>query len=142
MTTDENLTVPIQTEATTLVKTFGKPSRSNPSSSRIADINLPQLEINVSKLDILLGIFDTEGVVASKEVKETLALLVLESAKALDVELDELISFSKTQTGKVLITALGVGMINQVRPVTSQIGFTITPATPAKTELVNRNIIA
>ena len=55
---------------------------------------------------------------------------------------EELISFSKTQSGKVLITALGVGMINQVRPATSQIGFTITPVTSAKTELVNRNILA
>lgn len=142
MTTDENLTLPIQTEATTLVKTFGKPSRSSPSSSKIANINLPQLELNVSKLDILLGIFDTEGVVASKEVRETLAVLVLESAKALEVDVEELISFSKTQSGKVLITALGVGMINQVRPATSQIGFTITPVTSAKTELVNRNILA
>jgi hypothetical protein len=79
---------------------------------------------------------------ASREVKETLALLMLESAKALKMEIEDLVKFSTTQPGKISMTALGVGMINLLRPSTSQIGFNIPLATPAKTELVNRNIIA
>lgn len=140
MTNNEK--VPLQTEATTLVKTFGKPNRSSPDSSKIADLNLPQLHLNGSKVDILMGMFDTEGVIASREVKETLAVIVLEASKALQMDIDEIINFSKTQAGKVSMTAFGVGMINQVRPATSQMGFTIPAVTPAKTELVNRNIIA
>jgi|TARA_Y100000310_G_scaffold96871_1_gene94583 hypothetical protein len=142
MTTDENIMVPIQTEASVLVKTFGKPSRPEPDSAYVADVNLPQLELSPSKLDILLGIFDTEGVIASKEVKETLAILVLEAAKGLELDVDQLINFSQTQPGKVLITSLGIGMVNQIRPTTSQMGFAIPAVTPAKTELINRNIIA
>ena len=132
----------LMTDATTLVKTFGKPSESNPDSSIVADINLPQLQVDGSKLDIIIGMFDVEGVIASKEVKETLAIIVLESAKALQMDIEDLIKFSTTQAGKLSMTAFGIGMINQVRPTTSQMGFTITPVTSAKTELVNRNIIA
>tara|TARA_B100000809_G_scaffold260384_1_gene307227 strand:- start:3 stop:407 length:405 start_codon:yes stop_codon:yes gene_type:complete len=131
-----------QTEATKLVKTFGKPNESNPDSATVADVNLPLLQVDGTKLDIIIGMFDSEGVIASKEVKETLAVVVLESAKALQMDVDDLIKFSNTQPGKVSMTAFGVGMINQVRPSTSQMGFTIPSITSAKTELVNRNIIA
>ena len=130
------------TEATKLVKTFGKPTMTAPDSTIIANVNLPVLKVNGDKLDILIGMFDTEGVIASKEVKETLALLMLESSKALKMEIEDIVKFSSTQPGKISMTALGVGMINLLRPSTSQIGFNIPLATPAKTELVNRNIIA
>ncbi len=142
MVNNENLTSPLQTDATALVKTFGKSSQPSPDSANVASINLPQLQLNGNKIDIIMGMFDTEGVIASKEVKETLAVAVLESAKALQMDVEDLINFSKTQTGKISMTAFGIGMINQVRPATSQMGFTITPVTSAKTELVNRNIIA
>ena len=74
-----------QTEATKLVKTFGKPNESNPDSATVADVNLPLLQVDGTKLDIIIGMFDSEGVIASKEVKETLAVVVLESAKALQM---------------------------------------------------------
>ena len=86
----------LQTEATTLVKTFGKPSRPSPESSKISDINLPQLQLNGNKIDILIGMFDQEGVIASKEVKESLAVIVLESAKALQMDIDEIINDEST----------------------------------------------
>ena len=142
MVNNENLTSPLQTDATTLVKTFGKPSPSSPDSVTVATINQPPLQLNGNKVDIILGMFDTEGVIASKEVKETLAVAVLESAKALGMDIEDLIKFSKTEAGKISMTAFGIGMINQVRPSTSQMGFTIVSAISAKTELVNRNIIA
>ena len=142
MVNDENLTSPLQTDATTLVKTFGKPSQVSPDSANVANQNMPPLQLNGSKVDIIMGMFDTEGVIASKEVKEVLAVAVLESAKALGMDIEELINFSKTKAGKISMTAFGIGMINQVRPATSQMGFTIVSATSAKTELVNRNIIA
>ena len=132
----------LTTDATNLVKTFGKPIDSAPDSSLIENINLPVLQASGTKLDIIIGMFDTEGVIASREVKETLALLMLESAKALKMEIEDLVKFSSTQPGKISMTALGIGMINLLRPSTSQIGFNIPSATPAKTELVNRNIIA
>ena len=132
----------LTTGATDLVKTFGKTIDSAPDSTLIENINLPVLQASGTKLDIIIGMFDTEGVIASREVKETLALLMLESAKALKMEIEDLVKFSSTQPGKISMTALGVGMINLLRPSTSQIGFNIPSATPAKTELVNRNIIA
>lgn len=141
MTTNENLTAPLQTDATKLVKTFGK-SNEPTDSAVIANINVPQLQLDGSKLDVIIGMFDREGVIATKEVKETLAVIVLESAKALQLDIDDLIKFSTSEPGKISMTAFGIGMINQVRPKTSQMGFTITPVTSAKTELVNRNIIA
>ena len=45
-------------------------------------------------------------------------------------------------SSKLTMTALGVSMINLLRPVTSQLGVRIPIAKSAKTELVNRNIIA
>ena len=86
--------------------------------------------------------FDAEGVLASQEVKETLAILILEASKALKMEIEDLIRFSSTAPGKISMTALGIGMINQLRPSTSQMGFSIGYPAFAKTELVNRNIIA
>ena len=85
---------------------------------------------------------NAEGVLASQEVKETLAILILEASKALKMEIEDLIRFSSTAPGKISMTALGIGMINQLRPSTSQMGFSIVYPAFAKTELVNRNIIA
>jgi hypothetical protein len=135
-------TAQTKTEVTKLVKTFGKTTNITLDSTIIADVNLPVLQVNGDKLDIIIGMFDREGVIASREVKETLALLMLEASKALKMEIEDLVKFSSTQPGKISMTALGVGMINLLRPNTSQMGFSIPSATPAKTELVNRNIIA
>ena len=132
----------LTTDATNLVKTFGKPIDSAPDSSLIENINLPVLQASGTKLDIIIGMCDAEGVLASREVKETLAILVLEASKALKMEIEDLIRFSSTAPGKISMTALGIGMINQLRPSTSQMGFSIAYPAFAKTELVNRNIIA
>ena len=132
----------LKTGATDLVKTFGKSKDTTPDSSVIEDINLPVLQASGDKLDIIIGMLDAEGVLASKEVKETLAILVLEASKALKMEIEDLIKFSSTASGKISMTALGIGMINQLRPSTSQMGFSIAYPTFAKTELVNRNILA
>jgi hypothetical protein len=131
----------LTTDTTSLVKTFGKPSATAPDSSLVSKINLPTRQANGSKLDIIIGMFDTEGVLASREVKETLALLVLEASKALKMDIEDLIRFSTTP-GKISMTTLGIGMVNQLRPNTSQMGFGVVPTTFAKTELVNRNILA
>ena len=132
----------LTTGATDLVKTFGKPKDPAPDSTLIENINLPVLQASGDKLDIIIGMFDAEGVLASQEVKETLAILILEASKALKMEIEDLIRFSSTAPGKISMTALGIGMINQLRPSTSQMGFSIAYPTFAKTELVNRNIIA
>jgi hypothetical protein len=132
----------LTTGATDLVKTFGKTIDSAPDSTLIENINLPVLQASGTKLDIIIGMFDAEGVLASREVKETLAILVLEASKALKMEIEDLIRFSSTASGKISMTALGIGMINQLRPSTSQMGFSIVYPAFAKTELVNRNIIA
>ena len=63
----------LTTGATDLVKTFGKPISSVPDSAVIENINLPVLQASGTKLDIIIGMFDAEGVLASREVKETLA---------------------------------------------------------------------
>ena len=135
-------TAQTKTEVTKLGKTLGQTTNITLDSTIIADVNLPVLQVNGDKLDIIIGMFDREGVIASREVKETLALLMLEASKALKMEIEDLVKFSSTQPGKISMTALGVGMINLLRPNTSQMGFSIPSATPAKTELVNRNIIA
>jgi hypothetical protein len=139
--TDELTTDKLETEVTKLVKTFGKPTYPSLDSTITANINLPTLSIDGTKLDIVIGMFDREGVIASKEVKETLAVLVLEASKALKMEIDDLVKFSSTQAGKLSMTALGVGMINLLRPNTSQLGFSIASADSAKTVQVNRNIL-
>ena len=139
--TNELIANKLETEVTKLVKTFGKPTYSSLDSTIVANVNLPALSIDGTKLDIVIGMFDQEGVIASKEVKETLAVLVLEASKALKMEIDDLVKFSSTQSGKLSMTALGVGMINLLRPNTSQLGFSIASANFAKTAQVNRNIL-
>jgi hypothetical protein len=136
------MTTILTTDTTSLVKTFGKPSATAPDSSLVSKINLPIRQANGSKLDIIIGMLDTEGFLASREVKETLALLVLEASKALKMDIEDLIRFSTTSPGKISMTTLGIGMVNQLRPNTSQMGFGVIPTTFAKTELVNRNIFA
>jgi len=101
-------TAQTKTEVTKLVKTFGKTTNITLDSTIIADVNLPVLQVNGDKLDIIIGMFDREGVIASREVKETLALLMLEASKALKMEIEDLVKFSSTQPGKISMTALGV----------------------------------
>jgi hypothetical protein len=132
----------VQSDVTSLVKTFGKINDPNPDSTAIAKVNVAPMSINGTDLDICYGLFDQEGIIASREVKETLALLVLEAAKALDIQPEQIVNYSIPSRSKLTMTALGVSMINLLRPVTSQLGVRIPIAKSAKTELVNRNIIA
>ena len=133
---------PVKSDITSLVKTFGKTKDPSPDSTAIAKANMAPLEINGTDLDICYGLFDQEGIIASKEVKETLSILVLEAAKALDIQPAQIVNYSMPSSSRLTLTALGISMINMLRPPTSQLGVRIPMATSAKTEMINRNIIA
>ena len=129
-------------DVTESIKRFGKPSTQNTDSTAIATINQTNLTVNGSQLDIVIGMFEREGVIASREVIETMSILLLESAKALNVEIDELLKISTDQRSILSFTEIGVNIVNRFRPITSKIGIKTVSVTPAKTVLVNRNILA
>ena len=124
------------------IKRFGKPATTSVDSATIATIGQTNLTVNGNELDVVIGMFEREGVIASREVIETMAILVLEAAKALNVEIDELLKISTDQKSILSFTELGINMVNRLRPTTSKIGLKTVSVTPAKTVLVNRNILA
>ena len=132
----------IESGVTTLVKTYGKPTVSEPSSTILSEISRSDLVVNGTELDIAIGMFDEQGSGISQAVKETLALLLVEAAKVMEVSVTDLISPSVTDKDKLAITAIGLEIINRFRPNTSQIGITVVSPTPASTVYVNRNIFA
>ena len=132
----------ITTDATKLIKTFVKVKDPSPDSTAIATAYTPPLSVNGADFDICYAMFDQDGVIASKEVKQTLAVLVLEAAKALNIEPQEIINYKIPTSSTLSMTAIGLSMINQLRPITSQLGVKSVSTTSAKTALVNRNILA
>jgi len=132
----------LTSDVTASIKRFGKPFTENIDSTTIATISQTNLTVNGNELDVVIGMFEGEGVIASRAVMETMAILVLEAAKALNVEIDELLKISNTQKGILSFTELGINIVNRLRPTTSKIGLKTVSITPAKTVLVNRNILA
>ena len=124
----------IESGVTTLVKTYGTPSVSEPGST---------IASNINKLDLVaIGMFDNDAMIANQTVKETLALLLVEAAKIMEVSVTDLIAPSASDKDKLTITEIGLEIINRLRPNTSQIGVKIVSPTPASTVYVNRNILA
>tara|TARA_B100001245_G_C22634230_1_gene312261 strand:- start:57 stop:461 length:405 start_codon:yes stop_codon:yes gene_type:complete len=132
----------IESGVTTLVKTYGTPSVSEPGSTIASNINKLDLVVNGTELDIAIGMFDNDAMIANQTVKETLALLLVEAAKIMEVSVTDLISPSASDKDKLTITEIGLEIINRLRPNTSQIGVKIVSPTPASTVYVNRNILA
>jgi len=135
-TTDRN------TEVTTLVKRFGRKRTTNLDNHTIATINDADLQVSGTDLDIIVGMFDRDEVIASKAVKEMLAILLMETAELLEISIDDVLKYTEDKSLQLTATELSLSLINRLRPLTSQMGVTVTSATPAKTVHVNRNILA
>ena len=135
-------TTDLNTEVTTLVKRFGKKRATNLDNYTIATINDADLQVSGTDLDIIVGMFDRDEVIASKAVKEMLAILLMETAELLEISIDDVLKYTEDKSLQLTATELSLSLINRLRPLTSQMGVTVTSATPAKTVHVNRNILA
>ena len=135
-------TTDLNTEVTTLVKRFGKKRTTNLDNHTIATINDADLQVSGTDLDIIVGMFDRDEVIASKAVKEMLAILLMETAELLEISIDDVLKYTEDKSLQLTATELSLSLINRLRPLTSQMGVTVTSATPAKTVHVNRNILA
>lgn len=129
------------TGATSLVKTFGTTKPANPGSQTLADINIPEMKINGADFDIIRGLLESDQSVTS-EVKNVIAVLMLEAAKGLNVDITEIIELSNITPGKISIPEIGLDMINKLRPITSQIGIKTVNASASDVTHINRNIIS
>ncbi len=135
-------TTDLNTEVTTLVKRFGRKRTTNLDNHTIATINDADLQVSGTDLDIIVGMFDRDEVIASKAVKEMLAILLMETAELLEISIDDVLKYTEDKGLQLTATELSLSLINRLRPLTSQMGVTVTSATPAKTVHVNRNILA
>jgi|TARA_B100001964_G_scaffold240383_1_gene310047 hypothetical protein len=135
-------TTDLNTEVTTLVKRFGRKRTTNLDNHTIATINDADLQVSGTDLDIIVGMFDRDEVIASKAVKEMLAILLMETAELLEISIDDVLKYTEDKSLQLTATELSLSLINRLRPLTSQMGVTVTSATPAKTVHVNRNILA
>ncbi len=135
-------TTDLNTEVTTLVKRFGRKRTTNLDNHTIATINDADLQVSGTDLDIIVGMFDRDEVIASKAVKEMLAILLMETAELLGISIDDVLKYTEDKSLQLTATELSLSLINRLRPLTSQMGVTVTSATPAKTVHVNRNILA
>ena len=63
-------TTDLNTEVTTLVRRFGRKRTTNLDNHTIATINDADLQVSGTDLDIIVGMFDRDEVIASKAVKE------------------------------------------------------------------------
>ena len=129
------------TGATGLVKTFGKTEKSDPGSHLLSNINVPAMQINGTDFDIVRGLLEGDTSVSS-EVKNVLAVLMLEAAKGLDISITELVEVSKLDPNKISIPELGLDIINQLRPETSKIGIKTVNAKASDVAYIDRNIIS
>ena len=130
------------TTITNVIKTFGTSNVTEQASYALSRINEVGLVVNGTELDIAMGMFESETGNISTKVKETLALLLMEAAKIMDVSVTELIAPSGSNKDTLAITAIGLEIINRLRPISSQIGVKVIPLEPASTTYVNRNILA
>ncbi len=135
-------TTDLNTEVTTLVRRFGRKRTTNLDNHTIATINDADLQVSGTDLDIIVGMFDRDEVIASKAVKEMLAILLMETAELLEISIDDVLKYTEDKSLQLTATELSLSLINRLRPLTSQMGVTVTSATPAKTVHVNRNILA
>ncbi len=135
-------TTDLNTEVTTLVRRFGRKRTTNLDNHTIATINDADLQVSGTDLDIIVGMFDRDEVIASKVVKEMLAILLMETAELLEISIDDVLKYTEDKSLQLTATELSLSLINRLRPLTSQMGVTVTSATPAKTVHVNRNILA
>jgi len=135
-------TTDLNTEVTTLVRRFGRKRTTNLDNHTIATINDADLQVSGTDLDIIVGMFDRDEVIASKAVKEMLAILLMETAELLEISIDDVLKYTEDKGLQLTATELSLSLINRLRPLTSQMGVTVTSATPAKTVHVNRNILA
>jgi len=135
-------TTDLNTEVTTLVRRFGRKRTTNLDNHTIATINDADLQVSGTDLDIIVGMFDRDEVIASKVVKEMLAILLMETAELLEISIDDVLKYTEDKGLQLTATELSLSLINRLRPLTSQMGVTVTSATSAKTAHVNRNILA
>lgn len=129
------------TGATGLVKTFGKTGSDNSGSQALANINRPDMTVNGTDFDIVRGLLEQDTSISSK-IKDVMALLMLESAKGLGIHVTEIVELSNANPGKIKIPELGLNIINQLRPATSQIGIKTVNENASDVTHINRNIIS
>jgi hypothetical protein len=129
------------TGATGLVKSFGKTKKSEPGSTFLSNINMGEMHINGADFDIVRGMLEADHNVSS-EVKDVLSVLMLEAAKGLNISVTELVKLGSINPNKISIPEVGLDMINQLRPITSQIGMKTVNAKASDVAYIDRNIIS
>jgi hypothetical protein len=80
-----------------------------------------QSQLSPAKYDRILGIFTAAGM--DGQIAKAYAYLCIDAVKTLNIEFDELFD---SITDPIKFSNLGLTLVNHYRPITSQIGTTIT----------------
>tara|TARA_B100000989_G_scaffold277542_1_gene238580 strand:+ start:1067 stop:1507 length:441 start_codon:yes stop_codon:yes gene_type:complete len=80
-----------------------------------------QSQISPAKYDYIIGLFEGSGM--NEQVSKAYALLCIDSVKTLGITFDKLF---ESMNDPISFSNLGLTLINHYRPITSQIGKTIT----------------
>lgn len=114
-----------------VIKKFGS---INPTSAVLSNIQKTIREsINGPRYEIIKGIFQKH--MSSDSLADAYTLLCLDAMKKFETNFDSL--FIKNDT-EISFSELGITVLNNYRPSTSQIGIMSSPNT---TEFINRHII-
>ena len=114
-----------------VIKKFGS---INPTSSVLSNIQKTIREsINGPRYEIIKGIFQKH--MSSDSLADAYTLLCLDAMKKFETNFDSL--FIKNDT-EISFSELGITVLNNYRPSTSQIGVMSSPNT---SEFINRHII-